>query len=128
MREIEFRGKRKDGGGWVFGFYSHNLGKSVILGNAEPNSGWFREYEVIPETVGQFIGLHDGNGKKIFEADILEYYLKDEDDGVGFVFYKYDRFVISSNRPSGVVEIGSCGDWKIIGNVYDSVTSLTYRV
>ena len=75
-------------------------------------------FSVDPKTVGQFTGLHDSKGVKIFEGDILEYYLKDE--GAGYVFYKYDRFVISDNRPSGYVEIGSCSDWEVIGNIHDN--------
>ena len=72
MREILFRGKRCDNGEWVFGNFVRgcieDFAYIVEFGNKE----LCRNYvEVIPETVGQFIGLTDKNGKKIFEGDIV---------------------------------------------------------
>lgn len=72
MREILFRGKRKDNFEWFEGFYVKSGDKSYIIYDNDIAIGYVSMKEIIPETVGECSGIPDNNGIKIFEGDILE--------------------------------------------------------
>lgn len=71
MREILFRGKRVDNGEWTYGDLLTPTDIMDVWEISE-NTGMGNRYEIDPETVGQYTGLKDKNGKKIFEGDIVK--------------------------------------------------------
>ena len=129
MREILFRGKRTDSGEWVYGNYciAEKLDKSgveyfIIEIEAEGS-----QYYVIPETVGQYTGLTDKNGKKIFEGDIVNVaynpkYTGISKDRIGNfeVVFNNGCFMKGSIQNNGLYHFIPSDETTVIGNIHDN--------
>ena len=123
MREILFRGKRRDNGEWETGslviIRDGCSDKEVFI--ADKMTGYHTP--VIPETVGQYTGLTDKNGRKIFEGDIIKGKVH-EVNGYrvrrGVVEYHGVGFIMNLEPNSWYDQKNIPFDCEIIGNIYDN--------
>ena len=133
MREILFRGKRAGNGEWIFGsivhqtdYYGDRCDRWFILeGDATNDYDIDYPIEVQKETVGQYTGLTDKNGARIFEGDIVSGHLDDlfpEDESryeITWIDYGWHL-----TNLDGTVDTAE-QDWvnqnfEVIGNIHDN--------
>ena len=140
IREVIFRGKRTDNGEWIEGYAAMSGGTFIICDNGLTYGG-FIVYEVIPETVGQYTGLTDKNGKKIFEGDILRgfeypfcsningefnYFAEivwfDDSSAFGIYTFKNPKSNVRgiSEGNTDYLEYFNADKWEVIGNIHDN--------
>lgn len=121
MRNILFRGKRLDNGEWVYGSLVTFNGFHVIVDHHTPNGD---EVRVIANTVGQYTGLQDKNGKEIWEGDIVMAETNDEDHPMSelpfVIVFSDGAFCIAEDEESPWAPIDTFMDMEVIGNIHDN--------
>lgn len=95
-REILFRGQSVIGREWIYGFYVKD-DEDVLIAQWNDKDGKFDYYAVIPSTIGQFTGLTDSKGNKVFEGDI-------ESSGGVVKLGIYEMFSDRSGFPTWIAE------------------------
>ena len=106
-----YRGKEKPNGEWVEGF----------LVDAQHIGNWVECEPVDPETVGQFTGLTDKNGKKIFEGDVVKAErIYNGQAWLGIVVWLTGCFAIQGIKDRNVPAIDLFVGYEVIGNIHDN--------
>lgn len=135
-----FRAKRTDNGEWVEGSYVHlYLGRHYIFTgrfnftqhNYKGHIG-FENFEVNPITVGQYTGVNDFNGAKIFEGDIVQFSLIECPGNKQFGCVKFcagEFYMVSVSGEETFMSSLSDDDYiyEIVGNIYDNPGTLKIK-
>lgn len=140
MREIKFRGRRLDNGEWAVGDLIENQGRFFIyyassdstIEDDDDGHIVVVAIEVDSSTVGQYTGLKDKNGKKIYEGDIINW-LMHRMDRTGYIeegrvefrtneqaTVVINKFTTKDGRESMRNILNCLNDLKVIGNIHDN--------
>ena len=123
MREILFRGKRVDNGEWVYGDLNrYYANKGMFIAETQST---YAMHTISEETIGQYTGLTDKNGTKIFEGDIV----KDYYGRVEKCFYNEarKRLMFEGINYTRDFEFASESEYEVIGNIHDNPELLKER-
>lgn len=127
MKERLFKGKRKDTGEWTEGYFFKIWDRVFLLWGMTGDSPNMEE--VIPETVGQYTGLLDKHGNKIFEDDIIKVNITQAEDRktygdcaykIGVIVYNEDFALFTCKNNFMNFTNWAFNDYEVIGNFHDN--------
>lgn len=117
-REVLFRGLRTDGKGWVYGSFVKEMYNSYIVECVDQTRYALSNISVLPESVGQYTGLTDKNGTKIFEGD----WIKSAPGYTSVVEFKDGSFISKYSHPEDGEELIltdlNIEGVEIVGNIH----------
>ena len=136
MREYKFRGKENSTGRWVYGglfkepappqCFEKTLEDKywIVYPNPRFMPDWNLPFDMVrtdvdKNTIGQYTGLHDKNGKEIYEGDIVKSFFVDTDEA-GNEIYKYYIIEVKYDEVLCSYKIDKFMNLEVIGNIYEN--------